>query len=481
MKHKLLIVGTALALASGGNLFAIDALLRASITLDTAPHQRSAAMQLEMLGFSVDGPDFIRAISTAHRPLIDLFLAAGVDVNAADDSGCTSLFAAAISQQWELAGELLKLGADAKLADDDGRTPLMAAAIRGNEAFAKTLLERGADPSAADDDGHTALHFAVIAKQPALVALLLPFVQTFADPCCKERGLFAHAVATRDWKIIEPILQKMPANLLWNSDSRALLTDAIRGRDVAHVRLLLGKHLNAPTPEGRRQPLLAYALIDDNRTAFQLLLDAGADPNTPLNTPAEKEFRDLIPKSTVREYLGSEPGMNLLMLAAGLGRSEYVKLLLERGATRGASTTSKYKLVPLYFAAWAECAEAQQLLLDGAPTPDVARIEISLGSQRAIFMKNNVPVLSTDISTGRSGFGTPEGRFVVTDKHQDHRSTIYKVPMPFFMRLSCREFGLHEGNTGSTFASHGCIRVPAEAARRLYREVPIGTLVTIGP
>jgi lipoprotein-anchoring transpeptidase ErfK/SrfK len=51
--------------------------------------------------------------------------------------------------------------------------------------------------------------------------------------------------------------------------------------------------------------------------------------------------------------------------------------------------------------------------------------------------------------------------------------------MPFFMRLNCRDFGMHEGSVSDHFASHGCIRLPSDVARRLFREVPIGTLVTI--
>jgi lipoprotein-anchoring transpeptidase ErfK/SrfK len=87
--------------------------------------------------------------------------------------------------------------------------------------------------------------------------------------------------------------------------------------------------------------------------------------------------------------------------------------------------------------------------------------------------------LHTGISTGKAGYATPTGEFVVTDKKLVHVSTIYKVEMPYFMRLSCKDFGMHEGYVPDYPASHGCIRLPSEAAHRLYKEVPIGTLVTI--
>jgi hypothetical protein len=68
---------------------------------------------------------------------------------------------------------------------------------------------------------------------------------------------------------------------------------------------------------------------------------------------------------------------------------------------------------------------------------------------------------------------------VVTDKKTFHISNLYHAKMPFFMRLSCKDFGMHEGELPGYPASHGCIRLPGDSARKLFKEVPIGTLVTI--
>jgi lipoprotein-anchoring transpeptidase ErfK/SrfK len=118
-------------------------------------------------------------------------------------------------------------------------------------------------------------------------------------------------------------------------------------------------------------------------------------------------------------------------------------------------------------------------LLGGGPSPDQLRIEITLASQRAAVIKDGVSVFDTVCSTGRSGFSTRTGDFVITDKDRNHRSTIYKVDMPYFMRLSCLDFGMHEGAVPNYPASHGCIRLPGEAARKLFAEIPVGTLVTV--
>jgi lipoprotein-anchoring transpeptidase ErfK/SrfK len=95
------------------------------------------------------------------------------------------------------------------------------------------------------------------------------------------------------------------------------------------------------------------------------------------------------------------------------------------------------------------------------------------------LIKDGVPILDSTVSTGRDGYNTRRGKFVITDKERYHRSTIYHVEMPYFMRLSCLDFGMHEGYVPNYPASHGCIRLPGETARKLFAEIPIGTLVSV--
>jgi hypothetical protein len=187
-----------------------------------------------------------------------------------------------------------------------------------------------------------------------------------------------------------------------------------------------------------------------------------------------------VKSSFIRHYIGKEPGLTPLMVAAALKRQACLDLLLEKGANKRAHTRGKAKLIALYFAAWADSPEGVQTLLGEVPHRDELRIEISLNEQKAELLRSGVPVFTAPISSGRKGFATPVGEFVVTDKHRDHRSSIYQdAKMPFFMRLSCRDFGLHEGILPGRPASHGCIRLPGAAARKFFREIPIGTWVTI--
>jgi ankyrin repeat protein len=413
-----------------------------------------------------------------QKQLIELFLEARLNPNSMDQLGRTPLFHAVTAEDWRLSDRLLSIGASPGTADASGTTPLMLAAAYGNAEFVRALVEHGAPLDAQDSAGRTALHYALAAKHLAIAKYFLNG-ETRADLRDSDgRDALTFAAQTRDWPLIEMILRKTSGRP-WDFAGRSTLQQAITFGDVERVRLVLGSHHGAPTPEDCRSPLLAYAVAANDAKLARLLLDAGTDPNTTFDGPVDERFLEYIPQKFLRNYLQEEPGMNVLMVAAGMGNEEIVKLLLEKGAERGRSTLSKYRLVPIYFAAWGEHADCIQALISDAPSPDKYRIEISLAAQRATFYRDGAPSFRTEISSGKTGFSTPTGQFVVTDKKQVHMSTIYKVKMPFFMRLSCKDFGMHEGYVPDYPASHGCIRMPAVAARKLFKEVPIGTLVTI--
>jgi hypothetical protein len=243
------------------------------------------------------------------------------------------------------------------------------------------------------------------------------------------------------------------------------------------VKQLLAKYSGAPAPVGKSVPLLAYEIAAGNVGNLKTLLECGVDSNTVLPDNCDADFLALLPPR-LRSYIDGDKGVTMLTLAAGLGQCDTVRALLAAGAERQRATL-KYKMLPLYVAAQTGKWQCAQILLGSGPSPEQLRIEISLSSQRAAVIKDGVSIFNTVISTGRSGFDTRTGDYLITDKDRNHRSTIYKVDMPYFMRLSCLDFGMHEGAVPNYPASHGCIRLPGEAARKLFAEIPIGTLVTV--
>jgi len=225
-------------------------------------------------------------------------------------------------------------------------------------------------------------------------------------------------------------------------------------------------------------PLLAYAIAKSDAPLFATLLACGADANTALPSRCDKDFLALLPSKSLRSYVEEDKNLTVLMLTAGLGQEDYLRALLDAGANRN-RLTKRDKMSALDIAAETGHWRSTQILLGGGPSPDQLRIEISLASQRVALVKNGVPIFRTQCSTGRQGYSTKTGQFVITNKERNHRSTIYKVDMPYFMRLSCLDFGMHAGIVPNYPASHGCIRLPSEAARKFFSEIPIGTLVTV--
>jgi len=236
----------------------------------------------------------------------------------------------------------------------------------------------------------------------------------------------------------------------------------------------------APPPPPDLAPDLFRAVAGADTGLLGQLLDSGADVNATLPVP--------VPDDLLRQYRGEdleyffrvEKGLTPLMLAAALGRADIVKLLLERGAKRSAAT-KKHKTTALWLAGHYGHVEVMQLLLGVDPGLDAGRtkIHISLADQTAWFWRDGKLERTMPVSTGRKKLPTPKGRFVVTDKYRDWKSTIYPAMMPYFLRLSCKDFGMHAGVLPGYPASHGCIRLPAADAKVLFAEVPLGTLVEI--
>ena len=389
-----------------------------------------------------------------------------------------AVIVAALKQDWETVRKLIDAGAPVESTNQTGLTALMVAAQAGNLETLRALIDRQARIEFMDFEGRTAIDYALAAGQRDAVEILFSMTKNFDPSSAGAHRLLSAAMATGDTRIFQTILERFPPTLAWTAETRRALESAMKAGLNDQVRLLLSKHSAPPTRADGVVPLIAYAIAAEDVIAFQMLLGAGADPNTVIPKTAEKEFTDLLKSKYLRLYIQADGGVNILMLAAGLGRTDFVRALLDAGANRNQMTTRE-KMLPLYFAAWTENWQCVQMLLGGGPQPEQLRVEISLVKQHMAVIKDGATVFETKVSTGRDGFKTKPGYYVITDKDRDHRSTIYKCPMPYFMRLSCRDFGMHEGVVQPYPASHGCIRLPGDAAKKLFGDLPIGTVVSI--
>jgi ankyrin repeat protein len=423
---------------------------------------------------SIPPDELVRAI-TAHRTsLIDLYINKHLDPDARADHDRPLILAAALQHDWTTVRRLLDAGANLDLADDNGFTPLMAAAMQGRTDMLREFVGRITNIESKDRSGRSALYYAIASGKTDAVKFLLSEMPVLED---SGNDLLEAALAIGDEEILGAIVERLPTMPNWTVGTQRALNAALESDNKDMIRMLLQKNAAPPTPEGKKVPLLAYAIVADNASRFATLLDCGADPNTALPAKYDKGFLASLPK-TFRNYIEDDKNVTVLMLAAGTGRTNYVRALLQAGADRHLKT-GRYKTMALNFAAETGNWQSTQLLLGSGPPPNRLRLEISLASQHVALIKDGVPVFDTVCSTGREGYSTRVGDYVITDKERNHRSTIYKVQMPYFMRLSCLDFGMHEGFVPNHPASHGCIRLPGDAARKLFAEIPIGTLVTV--
>jgi len=120
-----------------------------------------------------------------------------------------------------------------------------------------------------------------------------------------------------------------------------------------------------------------------------------------------------------------------------------------------------------------------------ADTPQLDRplfLIASIADQHVSIYNHHGLVVRSAISTGMAGHPTPKGIFSIIGRERFHRSNIYSgAPMPFMQRITWSGVAMHLGVVPGHPASHGCIRLPAAFAAKLWGMTRIGERVVISP
>jgi lipoprotein-anchoring transpeptidase ErfK/SrfK len=135
-------------------------------------------------------------------------------------------------------------------------------------------------------------------------------------------------------------------------------------------------------------------------------------------------------------------------------------------------------------------------------------IRISLSQQRLFVDVGDKCAIMSPISSGRRPGWTPVGFFKILEKDEVHRSNIYGnfvdrdnrvirrgvdarldsaptgthfkgASMLYFMKITEKGVGMHVGILPGYPASHGCIRLPLEMAKSIFKTVPLNTPVRV--
>lgn len=150
-------------------------------------------------------------------------------------------------------------------------------------------------------------------------------------------------------------------------------------------------------------------------------------------------------------------------------------------AKMAASDAASQARIDMYDAFGSKALRPGQFLWRDVAGNGPERVVISLSDQRAYLYRGGTLVAVSTISSGRDSKPTPTGIFSVLDKKPFYRSKKYdNAPMPWMQRIDQYGIALHAGYNPGVPASHGCVRLPAGFAKKLYSVTGLGTPIYIG-
>lgn len=409
------------------------------------------------------------AVETQDIELMEVLLESGADAKARGVIGTAFQNRDLVSMKL-----LLRSGADPETRVEGGKTLLDAALAASSVPMARALLESGASPAGK-------LWTALKSEESSLAEMLLFFGADASERSPEGALPMEHALKIGSDDLIAALLENGANPNGKGANGEYFVATAIRQGNAIAAEALLdrGACIDGIMAQDGHS-LLGWSIARKMTGVTGRLIDQGVDVRAREKSPASSSFTEAFTRSkTFRWHLQADSRLNTLMMATAQGDRETVEKLIAAGASK--SDSSRRYLWPVSIAAWHADVPMMQILFGRDPDPDnqPRKVIVDLGSQRATLYENGRATYSTRVSTGKSGYRTPTGTYVITDKHRHHTSTLYDSSMPFFMRLSCAAFGLHQGVVPGYPASHGCIRVPYTGAKHLFSICEVGDVVEI--
>ena len=113
--------------------------------------------------------------------------------------------------------------------------------------------------------------------------------------------------------------------------------------------------------------------------------------------------------------------------------------------------------------------------------PAAVKVKLSTGAQRLYVVEGNEVLLATPVTVGKASSPTPQGDFTIYSKQERRRRVSQPgagYPMTYWMEFKTA-YGLHWGFVKPRPATHGCVRMPIDSARKVFALIRTGTPINI--
>jgi ankyrin repeat protein len=290
------------------------------------------------------GTALLYGVIAGRESAVRLLLAKNASIALRFDGGQSILHIAAARSSTAILQALIAAYADLAATDQNNNTPLDEAVSRGRLSAVLVLLSSGADVNRSrTSDGRSALHEAC-AK--GFATLIEPLISAGANPLQSDRFGLSPLDLAVDYKNVNAVRVllhlKVDSPALRKGAESIMESAAVRGQTgIAKVLIQAGLPINQPTAAG--STYLSDAALKGRKEMVQLLLDQGADVNAK-NRGGSTALQDaalggdpetvalLLDRGARIDERNPESEATALMIAASLGRSSVLAILLQRGA-----------------------------------------------------------------------------------------------------------------------------------------------------
>jgi ankyrin repeat protein len=333
-----------------------------------------------VLGYN---PDLNARDDTGRTPLLSaidksairvagLLIEKGADVNVKDRQGQTSLhYLAAARNATGLMAKAQAAGIKVDAKDNSGRTPLAIAVESNRVDNVEYLLNMGADVNGTDHNG-VDLILVAYGKNRAMLNLFITKGGSLDAKSPDGKTLLLMSLEQNDTPLLKLLTEKGANVNERQANGKYPLEFAIEKRHFNNTKLLLDSKADFRVRDAKGNPLLTLAIEKKTESIAKILLEKGADPNgtdaarKPHLLQAFDENQPEIFKSLI-DYnadlnVKDANGASILSLAAEKNRTGFMKTLLDKNVDVNPKDSNSN--TPVIIASWKGYYEPVKMLLD---------------------------------------------------------------------------------------------------------------------